>query len=166
MEGLASLRPVPPGSHGYYCDLAYVPIKVCAVQQGGRMLQLWDATCGLEEFVQAVGHHGRDWTVGEWVGLLNVRVTRRHTRLEIGEGTRVISLPPPMAPQPPPRPPPPEDQPNVRPPQRPANWRCDACFYVNYPSQSVCWRCKWPRPTRRSRKARKRGQVLPRLVAK
>ena len=170
MEGLASLRPVPPGAHGYYCDLAYYPIKVCAVQQqGGRAaLQLWDVTCGLEEFALAmvVGRTERNWTVGEWVGLCNVRVTRRHTRLEIGEGARVISLPPPTAPQPLPRPPPPEEQPIVRPPQRPANWRCDACFYVNYPSQSVCWRCKWSRPTRRSRKARKRGQVLPRLGAK
>ena len=63
---------MPLGSHGYYCDLAYYPIKVCAVQQGGRMLQLWDVTCGLEEFAHAamVGHLGRAWMVGEWVGEL------------------------------------------------------------------------------------------------
>ena len=122
MEGLTSLRPVPPGAHGYYCDLAYVPIKVCAVQlreEGGRVaLQLWDATCGLEEFMLASSA------------------------------------------------PPAEAQPIVRPPQPPENWRCKVRFYVNYPSQRVCYRCKWPRATRWSRKARKRGQVMPRVGAK
>jgi hypothetical protein len=159
MEGLASLRPVLPGSHGYYCDVAYYPIKVCGVQQqlGAHVvLQLWDATCGLEQFAEAVGRTGRAWTVGEWVGLCNVRVTRQHMRLEMSEATRVLSLPPPAAPLPPPLPPSAEAQPVVRRPRPRANWRCKACSYVNYPRQSVCWRCKWPRATtRRSRKARK-----------
>lgn len=171
MEGLASLHPVPPGSRCYYCDLSYLPIKVCAVQQGGRVLQLWDATCEAAQFVVAAVVGGsRVWTVGEWVALLNVRV-RRNMQLEIGEGTLVVSLPSltlPLSPSPPlpvdeaaaslAAPPPPQAKQSEWP------WTCYFCWHVNYPRQALCWKCEWPKKRAR-KKARNRGQAMPTLGA-
>ncbi len=133
-RGLATLPPVPPGSHGYYCDLP------CAVRVCGANL-LWDG----ERSVGCISE--RALVVGAWVVLRNVRV-RRGPCVEVTPRSSVVvfstSLEAPAL-EPPALAPPAPDAPEKRP------WRCPECHYLYHHWSASCYRCHEPRPSLRKR---------------
>lgn len=133
-RGLATLPLVPPGSHGYYCDLP------CAVRVCGATL-LWDG----ERSVGCISELAL--VVGAWVVLRNVRV-RPGPCVEVTPRSSVVvfsaaldaatpEAPAPKAPAP--------EAPEKKP------WRCPECHYLYHHWSASCYRCHEPRPSERKR---------------